>query len=326
MVMLVMVVPQLLAKLVHLTLSHAHIPQVPQHLPLALLDMVSTMELVLLVQPMLQDAHSQVVLLPPSLVQMDILKLTLVLLKLVVSNVVLMLPHAELLLLSILPSQHAKLHMVYKHQHLAVQVVFHAEAMPLHAQSLPTVQSQSQHAIQDMVYKHQQQVAQVVFHAEAMLPHAQSQPLVQQQSHHVFQLISLTEQHVLKTPQQIVLHMLTVPSAHLAPAHLTSQLLEHAQQEPLVTVLLTIAHNVFNATVDIISQHLQYAHHAQAIAMLAQVLQTAQHAVLDTMLLLMEHVYPTQPPQARTLKSLLQDLLSSLSSSSSSSRDEQLQY
>jgi len=90
----------------------------------------------------------------------------------------------------------------------------------------------------------------------------------------------------------------------------------------LVIVLLTIAHNVFNVTLDIISQHLQYAHHAQAIAMLVQVLQTAQHAVLDITLLLMEHVYPTQPHQVRMLKSLLQDLLSSPLSSSSSSRDD----
>jgi len=130
---------------------------------------------------------------------------------------------------------------------------------------------------------------------------------------------------VLKIPQQTVLLMLMLHSVHLAAPHHTSHSLVHAQQEPLVTVLLTMVHSVFNATVDIISQHHQFVHHAQAIAILAQVLQTVQHVVLDIMLLLMEHAYPTQPHKTRTLKSSPQHLLCLLSSSSSSSRDEQLQ-
>jgi len=84
--------------------------------------------------------------------------------------------------------------------------------------------------------------------------------------------------------------------------------------------------NVFNVFLVIIFQHPHHVHHAQAIAIVVQVLQTVQHAVLDIMLLLMEHAYLIQPLKIRMLKSLLQDLLSSQSYSSSSSRDEQLQY
>jgi hypothetical protein len=82
-----------------------------------------------------------------------------------------------------------------------------------------------------------------------------------------------------------------------------------------------MVHNAFNAIADITSQHHHHAHHAQAIAIHAQVLQTAQLAEQDTMLPLMEHVYPTQQLKTRMLKSLLQDSLSSPSSSSSSSKD-----
>jgi len=77
---------------------------------------------------------------------------------------------------------------------------------------------------------------------------------------------------------------------------------------------------VFNAIADTTFQHHHHAHHAQAIAIHAQVLQTAQPVVQDIMLLLMEHVYLTQHLKTRMLRSLLQDSLSYPSSSSSSSK------
>jgi len=108
---------------------------------------------------------------------------------------------------------------------------------------------------------------------------------------------------------------------HLAAAHHTSHLLVHAQQEILVTVLLSTTHNVFNALLDITSHQHHHVHLVQATVLVVQALQTVQHAVLDIMLLLMELAFQTQPPHKRMLKSLLQDLLSLPSSSSSSSRE-----
>jgi hypothetical protein len=89
-----------------------------------------------------------------------------------------------------------------------------------------------------------------------------------------------------------------------------------------------MVHNVFNVILDITSQQYNHAHHAQAIAIHAQVLQIVQHAVLDIMLLLMEHVYQTQLLKIRMLKFSLQDLLSLPSSSSSSSKsiDEMITF
>jgi len=233
-----------------------------------------------------------------------------------------MFKHAQiLLLLSMLPSADAKLDMVYKHQHLVAQAVFPAEIMLLHALSQLLVHQQSLLAIQDLVYKHQQLVAQAVFPAEIMLFHALSQLLVQQQLLLVILPTSSMEQHALKIPQQTVPLMSIPHIAHHAPAHHTSPSLVHAQQEPLVTVLLITPHNVFNALLDITFHQHHHAQLAHRIVWVAQVLQTVHHATLDIMLLLTELAFQTQPPHKRMLRSLLQDLLSLPSSSSSSSKE-----